>query len=309
MTPSSPVIRRHVVTVSDATGGTAELVARAALAQFQAPTVEVRRFPNVRTVADIRRAIEVAVTTGGIVVHTLVSDGLRRAALREGKKRKVVTIDVMGPLLVRLSELLRSRPLFQPGLLRRPRVGSPVRLEAVEYCLKHDDGQNPFGLDRADIVLVGASRTSKTPLSLYLSLQGWFVANVPVILNLPLPGPLTRIDQGCIVGLFAAPERLVELRRARLQHPDAPLNGRYANLEQVRAEVRYSRSLFRKAAWPVIDMTSKSVEEAANEVLALVAPRGAPEPVGKRRAVTPRRQGATDLLSRRPEKGSSTHRM
>ncbi len=309
MTASSPLIRHQVVAVSDATGGTAELVARAALAQFQTPTVEIRRFPNVRTIADIRRAIEVAVATRGIVVHTLVSDGLRGAALREGKKRNVVTIDLMGPLLLRLSDLLQTRPLIQPGLLRHTREGSLHRMEAVEYSLKHDDGQNPFGLDRADIVLVGASRTSKTPLSLYLSWNGWLVANVPVILNLPLPGPLMRIDQSCIVGLFVTPERLVDLRRARLEHPDAPLNGSYANLEHVRAEIRYSRSIFRKAAWPVIDMTSKSIEEAAAEVLALVAPRAATEPVRERRPAAPRKRRARGLLSRRPVKGSSSHRM
>jgi Uncharacterized protein conserved in bacteria len=143
--------------------------------------------------------------------------------------------------------------------------------------------RTPFGLDRADIVLVGASRTSKTPLSLYLSWKGWLVANVPVILNLPLPGPLMRIDQGRVVGLFATPERLVELRRARLEHADAPLDGAYADLEHVRAEVRYSRSLFRRAAWPVIDVTSRSIEEAATEVLSLVAPRAATEPARDRR--------------------------
>jgi regulator of PEP synthase PpsR (kinase-PPPase family) len=291
MTASSPLTGHHVVAVSDATGGTAELVARAALAQFQTAKVEIQRFPNVRSVGDIRRAIELAVATKGIVIHTLVSDELRRAALREGKRRNVVTIDLMGPLLLRLSDLLQVPPLIQPGLLRQLRVGSLFQMEAVEYCVKHDDGQNPLGLDRADIVLVGVSRTSKTPLSLYLSWKGWLVANVPVILNLPLPGPLMRIDQSRIVGLFASPERLVELRRARLEHPDAPLNGAYADLEQVRAEVRYSRSLFRKAAWPVIDMTNTSIEEAAAEVLALVAPRAATEPAQHRQPpARPRRR-------------------
>ncbi len=309
MTLSSPLTRHHVVAVSDATGGTAELVARAALAQFQTAKVDIRRFPNVRTVADIRRAIEAAVARRGIVIHTLVSDELRRAALREGRKRGVATIDLMGPLLLRLSDLLQASPQIQPGLFLRLREGSVHRMEAVEYSLKHDDGENPFGLDRADIVLVGASRTSKTPLSLYLSWKGWLVANVPVILNLPLPGPLMRIDQSRIVGLVVAAERLVELRRARLEHPDAPLNGAYADPEQVRSELRYSRSLFRKAAWPAIDMTSKSIEEAATEVLGLVTPHGATGPVRDRQSRGPRSRRAKGLLSRRPVNATKAHRV
>jgi len=162
-------------------------------------------------------------------------------------------------------------------------VGRVDRIEAFEYAVKHDDGQDPLGLTRADIVLVGVSRTSKTPLSLYLAGKGWRVANVPVILNLPLPGPLMKIDQGRIVGLILRAEHLVELRRARLEHPDAPLNGAYADLEQVRSELRYSRSLFRKAGWPVIDMTDRSIEEAANEVLALIAPHESTAPVAEKR--------------------------
>lgn len=275
MTPSPASARYRIFAVSDATGATAEMVVRAALAQFQMPEVDIRRLPNVRTVADVRRAIEAAHLSKGIVVHTLVSEKLRQAIVREGRKRAVAAIDLIGPLLLRLTDLLRVPPIVQPGLFRHLGEDSLHRIEAIEYTVKHDDGQDPFGLDRADIILVGVSRTSKTPLSLYLAQKGWRVANVPVILNLPLPGPLMKIDQGRIVGLIVRAEHLVELRRARLEHPDAPLNGAYPDLEHVRSELRYSRSLFRKSGWPVIDMTNRSIEEAATEVLALMAPHGA----------------------------------
>ncbi|MGH7411635.1 MAG: kinase/pyrophosphorylase [Candidatus Methylomirabilis sp.] len=176
------------------------------------------------------------------------------------------------------------------------------RIEVIEYAVKHDDGQDPFGLDRADIVLVGVSRTSKTPLSLYLAEKGWQVANVPVILNLPLPGPLMKIDQGRIVGLILREEHLVEVRRARLEHPDAPLNGAYADLEHVRFELRYSRSLFRKSGWPVIDMSNRSIEEAAAEVLALVAPHGAAAPDAEKQLGARRGKGAKGARARRASK-------
>ena len=302
MTLSSAADRHQILAVSDGTGSTAKLVALAALTQFQLAKVEIRRLPDVRTIADVRRAIEVAQASRAIVVHTLVSEELRKAVVREGKKRGVATIDLIGPLLLRLTDLLRVPPLVQPGLFRQLGEDHLRRSEAIEYAVTHDDGQDPFGLDRADIVLVGISRTSKTPLSLYLAGKGWRVANVPVILNLPLPGALMKIDQGRIVGLILGAERLVELRRARLEQPDAPLNGGYADLEQVRSELRYSRSLFRKSGWPVIDMTNRSIEEAATEVLALVAPHEAAAPVAETQPHARRSRPAKGVGSRRVSK-------
>lgn len=256
--------RYRIFAVSDATGTTAELVVRAALAQFQTAEIEILRLPNIRTVGEVRRAIESAQASKGIIVHTLVSEELRQVVVREGRERGVETIDLIGPLLLRLSDLLRIPPLMQPGLFRQLGQEYLHRIEAIEYTVKHDDGQDPLGLNRADLTLVGISRTSKTPLSIYLAGKGWRVANVPVILNLPLPGRLMTIDQGRIVGLIVAVDRLVELRRARLEQKHASVADAYAKLEEVRAELSYSRSLFRKAGWPVIDMTSKSIEEAAD---------------------------------------------
>lgn len=292
--------RRQILAVSDATGATAELVVRAALAQFPMAEVEFRRFPNVRTVADVRRAIEAAQSSGGIVVHTLVSEKLRQEVSREGRRREVITIDVMGSVLRCLTDLLAAQPLIQPGLFRRKEGEGLQRIEAIEYAVKHDDGEDPFGLDRADIILVGVSRTSKTPLSFYLAGKGWRVANIPVILNLPLPGPLMKIDQSHVVGLIIDGERLVELRRGRLEHPNAPLNGAYADVEHVRSELRYSRVLFRKAGWPVVDMTSRSIEEAATEILALTVPSGTPAATKPSRSR--RIKAAKSAVSRRAPK-------
>lgn len=302
MNPSSAISRPQIFAVSDATGATAELVVRAALAQFQMVDVEIRRLPNIRTVDEVRRAIRTAQASKGIVIHTLVSDELRRAALREGRKLDVATIDLLGPLLLRLTDLLRIPPLVQPGLFRELSVDYLRRIEVIEYTVKHDDGQDPVGLDRADIVLVGVSRTSKTPLSIYLAGKGWRVANVPIILNLPVPGQLTKIDQGRVVGLILSAERLVELRRARMEHQDAPFSGGYADLEEVRLELRYSRSLFRKASWPVIDVTSKSIEEAASEVLALIATHEESVTVPEEGPRARRRKAAKGHILRRVQK-------
>ncbi|PWB78250.1 MAG: kinase/pyrophosphorylase [Candidatus Methylomirabilota bacterium] len=269
MSRSSAKGRCQILALSDATGATAEMVVRAALAQFQVAEVDIRRLPNIRTVDEVRCAIDVAHANHAIIVHTLVSEALRQAVLREGRERGVETIDLIGPLLLRLSDQLRVAPLLQPGLFRQLGQEYLQRIEAIEYTVKHDDGQHPLGLDHADIVLVGISRTSKTPLSIYLAGRGWRVANVPVILNLPLPSRLMTIDQNRVVGLIVGVDRLVELRRVRLERKHAPVAEAYAEAEKVRAELAYSRLLFRKAGWPVIDMTSKSIEEAASELLAL----------------------------------------
>lgn len=261
----------QIYAVSDATGTTAELVVRAALAQFQAADVEIIRLSSTRTVGEVRGAIETARANKGIIAHTLVSEELRQVVLREGRERGVETIDLMGPLLLRLSDLLHLQPLMQPGLFRQLGQEYLQRIEAIEYTVKHDDGQDPLGLANADIVLVGISRTSKTPLSIYLAGKGWRVANIPVILNLPLPGRLMTIDQHRIIGLSVSVDRLVELRRARLERQHASVAEAYAKAEEVHAELSYSRSLFRKCGWPLIDMTNKSIEEAASEILALLA--------------------------------------
>ncbi|MDE2058630.1 MAG: kinase/pyrophosphorylase [candidate division NC10 bacterium] len=289
--------RYQIFALSDATGATAEMVVRAALAQFQRAEVKIRRLPNIRTVGEARRAIETAQVSHGIIVHTLVSEELRQVVLREGRERGVETIDLIGPLLLRLSDQLGVPPLMQPGLFRQLGQEYLHRIEAIEYTVKHDDGQNPLGLDQANIVLVGISRTSKTPLSIYLAGKGWRVANVPVILNLPLPSRLMTTNQERIVGLIVAVDRLVELRRARLERKHAPVAEAYAELEKVRAELSYSRSLFRKAGWPVIDMTSKSIEEAASEVLTLIATPDAPQPTERKGA------GARRKSTRRTEPG------
>ena len=299
MKPSQIPVRHQVFAVSDATGATTDIVVQSALAQFPGVEVEIRRLPNVRTIDQVRRAIETARASRGIVVHTLVSEELRQEALREARKQHVAIIDLLGPLLLQLSEALALSPVGRPGLFRPQGEDFLRRMEVMEYTVKHDDGQDPFGFDRADIVLVGISRTCKTPLSIYLAGKGWRVANVPVILNLPLPGPLMRIAQSPIIGLIMAAERLVELRLARLQHQDAPSTGAYADLEKVRSELRYSRSLFRKAGWPVIDITSKSIEEAAAEVLALRALGGAAVPAAKGEPHAPQKKAAKGGASRR----------
>lgn len=255
-----------IFAVSDGTGTTAERVIRAALTQFP-QEVEVRRFGEVRTEEQVREVVREAARARALIVHTLVSADLRQRMFEEGRRCHVHTLDLMGPLLERVSDLLGTPPLAQPGLYRMEDFNR--RIEAVDFALRHDDGRNAEELIHAEIVLVGVSRTGKTPLSIYLAYRGWLVGNVPIVLGVNTPSILSRLPPERVIGLTVDPVRLAQLRQARVRRI-SQLVSEYADLRHVRAEVVYALDLFHRHGWPVVDMTSKPVEEAAAEVVALV---------------------------------------
>jgi regulator of PEP synthase PpsR (kinase-PPPase family) len=273
-----PPVGRHIVIASDATGRTAELVVRAALVQFRGADVHVHVRPHVRTAADVRRAVEAATELGGFIVHTLVSAELRNLLLAEARARELPTIDLLGPLLLRLEMLLELTPLLRPGLFRETDAEYRRAFEVMEFTVRHDDGQDPRGLPQADLVLVGVSRTSKTPLSMFLAWRGLRVANVPIVHALPMPEELARVDPAKVVGLRISPERLLELRRSRLLQMEAPPKFPYADPRQIWAELEYAQQVCARAGWPLVDVTDKSVEEVATEVLLLTGHERPPRP-------------------------------
>jgi len=283
----APTVRRgvppvhQVMVASDATGHTAEVVVRAALVQFRGAKVQVHVRSQLRTVGDVRRCVREAHQVGGLIVHTLVSAEMRSAMLTEARAQRVPTIDLLGPLLLRLEDLLALQPLAKPGLFRDMDAEYRRRFEVMDFTVRHDDGQGAEGLLQADLVLVGVSRTSKTPLSMFLAWRGLRVANVPIVHGLPLPEELTRVSVRKVIGLTIKPERLLELRRSRLQQMETPPKFPYADVRQIWAELEYARDLCGRAGWPLVDVTDKSVEEVAAEVLVLVGieqPARRPEP-------------------------------
>ena len=259
----------HVFAISDATGTTAERVVQAALTQFEGAEVEITRHGGVRTATQVRKIMQKAAEKKGFVVHTLVSAELRRLVLREGRRQGVETIDLMGPLLARLTSVLAKTPLAEPGLFRPFDDAYLARIEAIRFTVNHDDGRNTHELDQADIVLVGVSRTCKTPTSIYLATQGWRVANVPLVLGIEPPKNLFKLPKRRVVALTVEPERLAILRQPRVERMGTPGRG-YATLDYVKREVAYAYQLLgRRPDWPFVDMTAKSIEEAAAEVTSL----------------------------------------
>jgi hypothetical protein len=259
-----------VFAVSDGTGSTAEGVLRAALTQFDASLVTITRYGGILTPTQIRQVVQEAADVEGFIVHTLVSEELRHVILTEGRAANVTTIDLLGPMLARLADLLDSVPREKPGLFRTFDEGYIQRIEAIDFTVRHDDGERIDDLDQAEIVLVGVSRTSKTPLSIYLAYRGWKVANVPLVLGIEPPKQLFHLPRQRVVGLTVRPERLRDLRLVRMEHLGT-IGAGYADLETIHKEMAFAFEIFdRRRDWPLVDVTAKPIEEAAAEVVSLL---------------------------------------
>lgn len=260
----------HVFVVSDGSGMTAEQALFAAMTQFAGVNIEVIRRPQVRTEDQVHRVIHEAQAIGGFILHTLVTDKLRRLMLNLAREHNIDTIDLMGPLLSRLSQQFIISPSEKPGLFRQLNEEYFRRIETMEFAFHHDDGMRAEELTKAEMVLVGVSRTFKTPLSIFLAFKGWLVGNIPIILDVEPPPVLFEIPPEKVFGLTMDPGRMAMLRLVRHQHLGGK-TGTYADADFVKRELRHAMRLFRKPpAWNVIDVTSKPIEEIASEILALV---------------------------------------
>lgn len=262
---------KQVFILSDATGDTASRVVRAALKQFVGEDVEIKRFPNVLRQAEVRSILKEARTATTLVAHTFAAGPLRRIVEDECRATGVETLDLLGPLLGKLQEFLHSKPQEQPGLLYKIDEDYFRRIDGVEFAVMHDDGKHMEGLLHADFVLTGLSRTGKTPLSVYLALEGWRVGNVPLIHDHPIPKELLALPREKVVGLVLDPRRLADVRHARLEYLAPGRSMEYDDEEAVREEVQWCRRLFARHGIRFVDVSEKAIEESAQQVLALVA--------------------------------------
>lgn len=265
--------KRQIFVLSDATGETAEKITRAALSQFSdAKTVLVRRH-HIRTENQIESVLKEAQSKKGLIIYTFVSESLRLKIREKALQSDLMAVDMLGPLLTAMSHFFDTRPQSDPGRLHRVDTDYFGRIEAVQFTVKHDDGQNLQGVPQADIVLVGPSRTAKTPLSVYLARHGYKVANVPIVLNIPLPKVLDRVAQDRIVALIIDPRRLQEIREARLKKLNQQITD-YAKLESIVEELKNCRKVYREnPKWSILDVTGRAVEEVASDIMSLFRQR------------------------------------
>lgn len=275
--------RRCVFILSDATGDTASRVVRAALKQFVGGSVLVKRFPNVLRPAEVRSILKEAARQTTLVAHTFAATPLREVVEQECRAMGIPSLDLLGPLLHTLEEFFHTKAAEKPGLLHQIDADYFRRIDAVEFAVMHDDGKNLVGLRHADFVLVGLSRTGKTPLSVYLALEGWRVGNVPVVHEQPIAQEVLDLPKDRICGLVLDPRRLADVRRARIEYLAPGRVMDYDDEVAVREEVAWSRRLFAKHGIRFIDVTAKAIEESAHQVLAIVAPRSPAPPEDGRR--------------------------
>ena len=261
-------MNKVIYVVSDSTGETAERVIRAALSQFYDEDVRIHRLCQIRNQADVQQALSVAVNEPGMVAYTLVDPLLAETVERVAEEHGLFAVDLLSGLIYSLSRFLGAASQEKPGLLHRIDTDYHKRVEAVNFTVKHDDGQETRYLHKADLVLVGVSRSSKTPLSMYLAHKGYKVANIPLVKGIAPPEELFQIDQKKIVALIIDPKRLVEIRTSRLITMRQSPRGSYADYEQVEEELACCKQLYRRhPEWMVINVTNKSVEEAASDIM------------------------------------------
>jgi regulator of PEP synthase PpsR (kinase-PPPase family) len=249
-------------------------VARAAASQFNSGLIDVIRVPYVSTSEQICEVVQEAARQNCILCHTLVSPGLRQALADEARKYELLTIDIMGPMINGISKIVNVPPKLTPGLIHKLDQEYFKRVEAVEFAVKYDDGKNPWGLMKADIVLVGVSRTSKTPLSMYLAHKKLKVANVPLVPEVPPPDELFQLPPHKMVGLVIDALQLNEIRQERLKAMGLSGDANYANVNRILTELEYAKGIMKRLRCPVIDVSNKAVEETANRILE-IALRGA----------------------------------
>lgn len=262
-----------VLVVSDGTGRTARQALNAALTQFPGIDIDVVVCPDIRSQSEIKDIVAEALKSGALIVHTLVTDSLREFIIRESHHNNVDTIDLMGPLLERLSSQLIHAPSQEPGLYNKLNKEYFQRIDAVQFAFNHDDGQRTENLDEADIILLGVSRTFKTPISIYLAYKGWFAANVPIIMGINPPEILNHIDPSKIFCLTTNASRLSELRKTRNVRLGGQIDN-YSEPEYVTREINFANRYYNlHPGWTSVNVTSKSIEEIASEILAIRAGR------------------------------------
>ncbi len=265
----------HVHLVSDATGETLNAIARAALAQFEGVVVNEHFYALVRSPRQLQRALEHIKAEPGLVFFTLVNQDLRQDLQKGCAALSVPTYDVLEAPITVLRDFLGTgaAETHRPGGQHDVDQKYLHRIEALNFTIAHDDGQNLDTLGEAEIILTGASRTSKTPTCVYLAMRGYRTANVPLVPCMPLPVELLAVKTPLIVGLWASPDRLIQVRRNRLSTMGESRDTDYVDLEAVRAEVTNTRRLFESQDWPSIDVSRRSVEETAASIVNLLAER------------------------------------
>ncbi len=264
-TEKIPSIKIYII--SGGVGASGEQLVNTVLAQFPGQNVIIENKKHVQRTLQIQYILLQAQKEKAFLVHTLVDKGLRSYLIKEAKKRDIPEVDMMGDLIEWLSVHLNQQPLQEPGRYRKLQREYFDRIDAIHYAIAQDDGKNPPGWPQADIVLLGVSRSGKTPLSMYLAVLGWKVANIPLIPQLPVPKSIFELDPRRAIGLTIDPAQLHIYRSHRLARMGIPYKSDYNNFEKITEEINFAMEIFQKGGFMVIDVTDKTIELSADEII------------------------------------------
>ncbi|MEW9053861.1 MAG: pyruvate, water dikinase regulatory protein [Neobacillus sp.] len=256
-----------VYVVSDSVGETAEFVVKAVATQFNGGNVEIRRNSYVEDFEDIEDVIIVAKEGKSIIAYTIVIPELKNYLDLRAQEENISAIDLLSPLMNAFSTSFNKQPHHRPGLMRKLDEEYFRKIEAIEFAVKYDDGRDPRGILKADIVLIGVSRTSKTPLSMYLAHKRFKVANVPLVPEVPAPEELFQIPRKNCIGLIISPNKLNEIRTERLKALGLGSKANYASFERILEELDYAEKIMKRVGCPIINVSNKAIEETAGLIL------------------------------------------
>ncbi|TBL67908.1 pyruvate, water dikinase regulatory protein [Paenibacillus thalictri] len=257
----------EITICSDSVGETAEAVVRATIRQFDAHQVRTKRIGHIKHEDEIRSIMEQVAKTGGFVAYTLVQPELREMMKEEAIRLNVRAVDIMGPMMQAFIDTFNDSPKRKPGLLHQLDEDYFRRVEAIEFAVKCDDGRDTSALLKADLLLIGISRTSKTPLSIFLAHKGLKVSNLPLVPEVKVPKELFLVPGKRIFGLTMDAEHLLKIRTERLRSVGLPYGAKYATLERISEELDYAHSLMKQVGCTVINVTDKAIEETAGIIM------------------------------------------
>lgn len=256
-----------VYVISDSVGETAEHVVKAVATQFNGGYVDIRRSAYVEDCEDIEDVLVMAMQSHSIVAYTLVIPALKDYLDQRAKEEGIIAVDLLNPLIEAFKGKFKMDPNHQPKMMRKLDEDYFRKVAAIEFAVKYDDGRDPRGILRADIVLIGVSRTSKTPLSMYLAHKRYKVANVPLVPEVAPPEELFKIPRNRCVGLIITPDKLNVIRKERLKNLGLTSEASYASLSRILEELEYAEKIMKRIGCPVINVSNKAVEETADYIL------------------------------------------
>lgn len=266
-------MRLHLHLLSDSTGETLENIAKAALAQYD-DVETIRHFwPMVRTEAHLERILQEIAQNPGLVIYTLVNSNTRRALEQRCRALGLPAVAPLDPVNDALSAMLGQQAKARPGRQHVLDAAYFARVDAIQFTIAHDDGIGQEDWEEAEVLLVGVSRSSKTPTSIYLANRGYKTANIPIVVESPPPAALFALRHPLVVGLTTSADRLIQVRRNRLLSLNQTPETDYVDADAVQREVAFARRMFADNGWPVIDVTRRSIEETAAAIIALVQQR------------------------------------